>query len=59
VTPTNVNVAPLIVGVDGSERSADALALAARLAEPGQRLVLAHVHPYGQLSDLLSGDDYA
>jgi nucleotide-binding universal stress UspA family protein len=59
VTPTNVNIAPLIVGVDGSERSADALALAARLAEPGQRLVLAHVHPYGQLSDLLSGDDYA
>jgi nucleotide-binding universal stress UspA family protein len=57
--PTNVNVAPLIVGVDGSERSADALTFAARLAEPGQRLVLAHVHPYGQLSDLLSGDDYA
>jgi nucleotide-binding universal stress UspA family protein len=49
----------LIVGVDGSERSNDALALAARLAEPGQRLVLAHVHPYGQLSDLLSADDYA
>jgi nucleotide-binding universal stress UspA family protein len=49
----------LIVGVDGSERSADALALAAQLAEPGQRLVLAHVHPYGPLSDLLSGDDYA
>jgi nucleotide-binding universal stress UspA family protein len=59
VTPTNANIAPLIVGVDGSERSADALAFAARLAEPGQRLVLAHVHPYGQLSDLLSGDDYA
>jgi nucleotide-binding universal stress UspA family protein len=52
-------VDPLIVGVDGSERSADALALAAQLAEPGQRLVLAHVHPYGPLSDLLSGDDYA
>ena len=50
---------PLIVGVDGSERSGDALALAARLAEPGQRLVLAHVHPYGELSDLLTGDDYA
>lgn len=50
---------PLIVGVDGSERSGDALALAARLAEPGERLVLAHVHPYGELSDLLTGDDYA
>jgi nucleotide-binding universal stress UspA family protein len=57
--PTTVEVAPLIVGVDGSERATDALALAARLAEPGQRLVLAHVHPYGQLSDLLSADDYA
>jgi nucleotide-binding universal stress UspA family protein len=53
-----VGVAPLIVGVDGSERSRDALALAVQLAEPGQRVVLAHVHPYGQLSDLLSGGDY-
>lgn len=51
-------VAPLIVGVDGSERSRDALALAVQLAEPGQRVVLAHVHPYGQLADLLSGGDY-
>jgi nucleotide-binding universal stress UspA family protein len=57
--PTTVGVGPLIVGVDGSERAADALALSARLAEPGQRLVLAHVHPYGQLSDLLSAEDYA
>jgi nucleotide-binding universal stress UspA family protein len=53
-----VGVAPLIVGVDGSERSRDALALAVQLAEPGQRVVLAHVHPYEQLSDLLSGGDY-
>jgi nucleotide-binding universal stress UspA family protein len=53
-----VGDAPLIVGVDGSERSRDALALAVQLAEPGQRVVLAHVHPYGQLSDLLSGEDY-
>ena len=53
-----VGVAPLIVGVDGSERSVDALALAVRLAEPGQRVVLVHVHPYGELSDLLSGEDY-
>jgi nucleotide-binding universal stress UspA family protein len=58
VIPTTVGAAPLIVGVDGSERSADALALAAQLAESGQRLVLAHV-PYGPLSGLLSGDDYA
>ena len=54
-----VGVAPLIVGVDGSERSRDALALAVQLAEPGQGVLLAHVHPYGALSDLLSGDDYA
>jgi nucleotide-binding universal stress UspA family protein len=53
-----VGVAPLIVGVDGSERSRDALALAVQLAEPGQRVMLVHVHPYGQLSDLLSGEDY-
>jgi hypothetical protein len=39
-------VAPLIVGVDGSERSRDALALAVQLAEPGQGILLAHVHPY-------------
>jgi Universal stress protein family len=31
---------PLIVGVDGSERSHDALALAARLAESGQSISL-------------------
>ena len=54
-----VGVGPLIVGVDGSERSRDALALAVQLAEPGQGVLLAHVHPYGALSDLLSGDDYA
>jgi nucleotide-binding universal stress UspA family protein len=54
-----VGVTPLIVGVDGSERSRDALALAVQLAEPGEGVLLAHVHPYGALSDLLSGDDYA
>jgi hypothetical protein len=31
---------PLIVGIDGSERSHDALALAARLAESGQSISL-------------------
>jgi nucleotide-binding universal stress UspA family protein len=46
--------APLIVGIDGSaERSRDALMLAARLADPGQRLLLIHVHPYGALSSLM------
>ena len=49
---------PLVVGVDGTERSRDALALAARLAEPGQRVLLTHVHPYGRLSNLLSDSEY-
>jgi nucleotide-binding universal stress UspA family protein len=50
---------PLVVGVDGSERSRDALALAARLADPGQRVLLAHVHPYDRLSNVLPGGKYA
>jgi nucleotide-binding universal stress UspA family protein len=49
---------PIVVGVDGTERSRDALALAARLAEPGQRVLLTHVHPYDRLSNLLSGGEY-
>lgn len=44
---------PLVVGVDGSERSRDALALAAGLADPGQQLLLTRVHDYGRLSILL------
>lgn len=37
---------PVIVGVDGTERSIDALALADRLASPLRRpVVIAHVHP--------------
>ncbi len=43
---------PLVVGIDGSQRSLDALALAARLAEPGQHLLLIHVHQGGRLSNL-------
>jgi nucleotide-binding universal stress UspA family protein len=35
--------APLVVGIDGHGRARDALALAARLAGPGQRVVLTHV----------------
>jgi nucleotide-binding universal stress UspA family protein len=53
-----VQAAPLIVGIDGSERSRDALALAALLADPGQQVLLVHVHPYGRLSSLLSRGDY-
>jgi len=49
---------PLVVGVDGTERSQDALALASRLAGPEQRLLLTHVHDYGRLSSLLSAGEY-
>jgi len=41
---------PLVVGIDGTEGSRDALTLAARLADPGQRVLLTYVHPYGRLS---------
>jgi nucleotide-binding universal stress UspA family protein len=36
-------IPPLVVGIDGFERSLDALALAARLADPGQQVLLIHV----------------
>jgi nucleotide-binding universal stress UspA family protein len=49
---------PLVVGVDGSERSRDALALATRLADPCQQILLTHVHDYGRVSNLLSGRGY-
>jgi hypothetical protein len=43
----------IIVGVDGTERSRDALALAELLAgTAGGRLLIAHVHNYGQLEGL-------
>jgi nucleotide-binding universal stress UspA family protein len=46
------------VGVDGSERSRDALALGAALADPEDRLLIAHVHPYGKLTSLLGEGEY-
>jgi hypothetical protein len=49
---------PVVVGVDGSERSNDALALAARLAEPEQRVLVTYVHQYGPVSNLLSSREY-
>ena len=49
----------IIVGVDGTERSRDALALAELLAgAAGGRLLIAHVHNYGQLEGLVSGGEY-
>lgn len=50
---------PVIVGVDGSERSTDALALADLLGSAlGRPVVIAHVHPYGQLSSVFSDAEY-
>jgi nucleotide-binding universal stress UspA family protein len=50
---------PVIVGVDGSERSTDALALADLLGPAlGRPVVIAHVHPYGQLSSVFSDAEY-
>lgn len=49
---------PLVVGVDGTERSRDALTLAALLADQEQRVLPTHVHPYGRISNLLSGGEY-
>ena len=47
---------PVIVGVEGSDRSRDALALGRRLANGlGVDLVTAYVHPYAELAGLLAG----
>jgi nucleotide-binding universal stress UspA family protein len=50
---------PVIVGVDGTERSIDALALADRLAAALRRpVVIAYVHPYGDLASVFSEGEY-
>ena len=50
---------PVIVGVDGSERSIDALALADLLgAALGRDVVIAYVHPFKQVSSLLAPGEY-
>jgi nucleotide-binding universal stress UspA family protein len=50
---------PVIVGVDGSERSVEALALADLLGPAlGRRVVIAHVHPFRQLSSLFAEGEY-
>lgn len=46
------DVPPLVVGIDGSERSLDALALAARLADAGQHVLHIHVCRNGRSSNL-------
>jgi hypothetical protein len=54
----NSQATSLVVGVDGTDRSRHALALAAHLADSDQRVLLTHVHPYGRLANLLSGGQY-
>jgi nucleotide-binding universal stress UspA family protein len=50
---------PIIVGVEGSERSADGIALADLLAERLRApLLLVHTHPYGPLSRTLDQPQY-
>jgi nucleotide-binding universal stress UspA family protein len=50
---------PVVVGVDGSERATDALALADVIGPAlGRPVVIAHVHPYGQLSSVFSETEY-
>lgn len=50
---------PVIVGVDGSERSVDALALADLLGPAlGRQVTIAYVHPYGKLASLFSEGEH-
>jgi nucleotide-binding universal stress UspA family protein len=51
-------IPPLVVGIDGSERSLDALALAARLADPGQHVLLIHVRRNGRSSSLTALQEF-
>jgi nucleotide-binding universal stress UspA family protein len=57
--PGPITTGPIIVGVDGSEASVDALALADQLGSALARPVLiAHVHPFKQLSSLFAPGQY-
>src|SRR3954453_5981096 len=48
----------VIVGVDGSDASRDALALGQMLGGPNGRLLVVHVHPFGPLSSLMGPGEY-
>jgi nucleotide-binding universal stress UspA family protein len=53
------HLGPVVVGVDGSERSVEALALADVLGPAlGRRVVIVYVHPFRQLSSLFSEGEY-
>jgi nucleotide-binding universal stress UspA family protein len=47
----------VIVGVDASDRSRDALALGQALNEPGGQLIVVYAHAFGELSGLLNEGD--
>lgn len=54
-----IDTAPVVVGVDGSARSIDALVLADILAAALRtRLVIAYVHSLGKLSSVFSEDEH-
>jgi nucleotide-binding universal stress UspA family protein len=55
--PAASTTTPIIVGVDASHRSRDALALGQALSEPGGRLIVVYAHPFGDLSSLLTEGD--
>jgi nucleotide-binding universal stress UspA family protein len=48
----------IVVGVDGSDASRDALALGQMLGGPNGRLLVVHVHPFGPLSSLMGAGEY-
>ena len=59
IRTTSLRSGPVVVGVDGSERSVEALALADLLGPALRRpVVIAYVHPYGKLSSLFSENEY-
>jgi nucleotide-binding universal stress UspA family protein len=55
--PAPTEASRVIVGVDGSDRSRDALSLGEALNEPGGRLIVVYAHPFGELSSLLAQGD--
>jgi nucleotide-binding universal stress UspA family protein len=55
--PAPTGASRVIVGVDASDRSRDALELGQALNEPGGRLVVVYAHPFGELSSLLAEGD--
>jgi nucleotide-binding universal stress UspA family protein len=56
---TDAQTHTILVGLDGTERSRDALALGHVLGEAvGARLLMAYVHPYREVSNLLGHESF-